>query len=375
MQNREAVKQLKRWVVKIGSALLTDDGKGLNQAAMQQWIEQMVALRSQDVEVVIVSSGSVAEGIKRLGWSKRPTEINQLQAAAAVGQMGLIQAYESAFSKHGILTAQILMTHDDLSNRARYLNASNTIQTLLDQGVIPIINENDTVVTDEIRFGDNDTLAALTANLVSADVLVILTDQQGLYDDNPRTNPNAQLISEAKVSRKDIEAMASPEGGLLGKGGMYTKVMAAKRAARSGTATFIASGREENILPRLKSGEQIGTLLIPDLEPMTARKQWLAGHLQAKGQLVLDDGAVKALKQTGRSLLPIGVLEASGQFRRGEMVVCVNQQNQEVGRGLVNYDLDDAQKILGKASSEIGVILGYNDGEFLIHRDNFVLSE
>ncbi|WP_024850368.1 glutamate 5-kinase [Hydrogenovibrio kuenenii] len=375
MQNREAVKQSKRWVVKIGSALLTDDGKGLNQAAMQQWIEQMVALRSQGVEVVIVSSGSVAEGIKRLGWSKRPTEINQLQAAAAVGQMGLIQAYESAFSKHGILTAQILMTHDDLSNRARYLNASNTIQTLLDQGVIPIINENDTVVTDEIRFGDNDTLAALTANLVSADVLVILTDQQGLYDDNPRTNPDAQLISEAKVSRKDIEAMASPEGGLLGKGGMYTKVMAAKRAARSGTATFIASGREESILPRLKSGEQIGTLLIPDLEPMTARKQWLAGHLQAKGQLVLDDGAVKALKQTGRSLLPIGVVEVSGQFRRGEMVVCVNQQNQEVGRGLVNYDLDDAQKILGKASSEIGTILGYNDGEFLIHRDNFVLSE
>ncbi|BBN58780.1 glutamate 5-kinase [Hydrogenovibrio marinus] len=375
MQSREAVKKSKRWVVKIGSALLTDDGKGLNLSAMNQWVEQMVALRNQGVEVVIVSSGSVAEGIKRLGWAKRPTEINQLQAAAAVGQMGLIQAYESAFSKHQILTAQILMTHDDLSNRARYLNASNTIQTLLQQGVIPIINENDTVVTDEIRFGDNDTLAALTANLVSADILVILTDQQGLYDDNPRTNPNAKLISEAHVSRKDIEAMASPEGGLLGKGGMYTKVMAAKRAARSGTATFIASGREANILPRLQSGEQIGTLLIPDLEPMTARKQWLAGHLQAKGQLVLDDGAVQALKRTGRSLLPIGVLEASGQFRRGEMVVCVNQQNQEVGRGLVNYDFDDAQRIIGKPSLEIESLLGYNEGEFLIHCDNFVLSE
>ncbi|MBN2606772.1 glutamate 5-kinase [Hydrogenovibrio sp. JE_KL2] len=375
MQSREAVKNSKRWVVKIGSALLTDDGKGLNLSAMKQWVEQIVALRNQGVEVVIVSSGSVAEGIKRLGWAKRPTEINQLQAAAAVGQMGLIQAYESAFSEHQILTAQILMTHDDLSNRARYLNASNTIQTLLQQGVIPIINENDTVVTDEIRFGDNDTLAALTANLVSADILVILTDQQGLYDDNPRTNPNAKLISEAHVSRKDIEAMASPEGGLLGKGGMYTKVMAAKRAARSGTATFIASGREANILPRLQSGEQIGTLLIPDLEPMTARKQWLAGHLQAKGQLVLDDGAVQALKRTGRSLLPIGVLEASGQFRRGEMVVCVNQQNQEVGRGLVNYDFDDAQKIIGKPSSEIESLLGYNEGEFLIHCDNFVLSE
>ncbi|KDN95738.1 gamma-glutamyl kinase [Hydrogenovibrio marinus] len=375
VQSREAVKKSKRWVVKIGSALLTDDGKGLNLSAMNQWVEQMVALRNQGVEVVIVSSGSVAEGIKRLGWAKRPTEINQLQAAAAVGQMGLIQAYESAFSKHQILTAQILMTHDDLSNRARYLNASNTIQTLLQQGVIPIINENDTVVTDEIRFGDNDTLAALTANLVSADILVILTDQQGLYDDNPRTNPNAKLISEAHVSRKDIEAMASPEGGLLGKGGMYTKVMAAKRAARSGTATFIASGREANILPRLQSGEQIGTLLIPDLEPMTARKQWLAGHLQAKGQLVLDDGAVQALKRTGRSLLPIGVLEASGQFRRGEMVVCVNQQNQEVGRGLVNYDFDDAQRIIGKPSLEIESLLGYNEGEFLIHCDNFVLSE
>lgn len=375
MQSREAVKNSKRWVVKIGSALLTDDGKGLNLSAMKQWVEQIVALRNQGVEVVIVSSGSVAEGIKRLGWAKRPTEINQLQAAAAVGQMGLIQAYESAFSEHQILTAQILMTHDDLSNRARYLNASNTIQTLLQQGVIPIINENDTVVTDEIRFGDNDTLAALTANLVSADILVILTDQQGLYDDNPRTNPSAKLISEAHVSRKDIEAMASPEGGLLGKGGMYTKVMAAKRAARSGTATFIASGREANILPRLQSGEQIGTLLIPDLEPMTARKQWLAGHLQAKGQLVLDDGAVQALKRTGRSLLPIGVLEASGQFRRGEMVVCVNQLNQEVGRGLVNYDFDDAQKIIGKPSSEIESLLGYNEGEFLIHCDNFVLSE
>jgi glutamate 5-kinase len=375
VQSREAVKNSKRWVVKIGSALLTDDGKGLNLSAMKQWVEQIVALRNQGVEVVIVSSGSVAEGIKRLGWAKRPTEINQLQAAAAVGQMGLIQAYESAFSEHQILTAQILMTHDDLSNRARYLNASNTIQTLLQQGVIPIINENDTVVTDEIRFGDNDTLAALTANLVSADILVILTDQQGLYDDNPRTNPSAKLISEAHVSRKDIEAMASPEGGLLGKGGMYTKVMAAKRAARSGTATFIASGREANILPRLQSGEQIGTLLIPDLEPMTARKQWLAGHLQAKGQLVLDDGAVQALKRTGRSLLPIGVLEASGQFRRGEMVVCVNQLNQEVGRGLVNYDFDDAQKIIGKPSSEIESLLGYNEGEFLIHCDNFVLSE
>ncbi|MDX1795434.1 MAG: glutamate 5-kinase [Hydrogenovibrio sp.] len=375
MQNRLGVKNSKRWVVKIGSALLTDDGKGLNLSAMKNWIAQMVELRRQGIELVIVSSGSVAEGIQRLGWSSRPKEINKLQAAAAVGQMGLVQAYESEFAKNDILTAQILMTHDDLSNRARYLNASNTIETLLSHGVVPIINENDTVVTDEIRFGDNDTLAALTANLVSADVLVILTDQQGLYDDNPRTNPNAKLISEAHVSRKDIEEMASPEGGALGKGGMYTKVMAAKRAARSGTATFIASGREERVLPRLYAAEALGTLLVPDLEPMTARKQWLAGHLQAKGQLVLDDGAVNALKQSGRSLLPIGVVSLSGQFQRGEMVVCVNQQNREVARGLVNYPAADAQKIIGQPSSEIEKLLGYSEGEFLIHCDNLVLVD
>ncbi|RUM91569.1 MAG: glutamate 5-kinase [Thiomicrospira sp.] len=365
----------RRWVVKIGSALLTNDGRGLNKEAMAQWVSQMVSLRQRGIELVIVSSGSVAEGMQRLGWTKRPSELNELQAAAAVGQMGLVQAYESEFAKNGIHTAQILMTHDDLSNRARYLNASNTIQTLLEHGVVPVINENDTVVTDEIRFGDNDTLAALTANLVSADVLVILTDQNGLYNDNPRTNPNAELISEAQVSRKDIEAMASSEGGSLGKGGMYTKVMAAKRAARSGTATFIASGREDNVLPRLLAGESLGTLLIPDLEPLTAKKRWLAGHLQAKGQLVLDDGAVKALQSSGKSLLPIGVKDMSGEFQRGEMVVCVNEKNQEVARGLVNYPFFETQKIMGHPSSEINQLLGYSDGEFLIHCDNLVLVD
>ncbi|QBZ82323.1 Glutamate 5-kinase [Hydrogenovibrio crunogenus] len=365
----------RRWVVKIGSALLTNDGRGLNKEAMAQWVSQMVALRQKGIELVIVSSGSVAEGMQRLGWSKRPSELNELQAAAAVGQMGLVQAYESEFAKNGIHTAQILMTHDDLSNRARYLNASNTIQTLLEHGVVPVINENDTVVTDEIRFGDNDTLAALTANLVSADVLVILTDQNGLYNDNPRTNPNAELISEAQVSRKDIEAMASSEGGSLGKGGMYTKVMAAKRAARSGTATFIASGREDNVLPRLLAGESLGTLLIPDLEPLTAKKRWLAGHLQAKGQLVLDEGAVKALQSSGKSLLPIGVKDMSGEFQRGEMVICVNEKNQEVARGLVNYPFFETQKIMGHPSSEISQLLGYSDGEFLIHCDNLVLVD
>lgn len=373
--NRSSIKDTKRWVVKIGSALLTDDGQGLNKQAMQLWVNQMMQLKQQGVELVLVSSGSVAEGMQRLGWKSRPTEINELQAAAAVGQMGLIEAYESSFSRHDVHTAQILMTHDDLSNRERYLNASNTIQTLIEHGVVPIINENDTVVTEEIRFGDNDTLAALTANLVSADVLVILTDQNGLYDDNPRTNPDAKLIGEAQVSRKDIEAMASPEGGALGKGGMYTKVMAAKRAARSGTATFIASGRQENILPKLFTGEDFGTLLIPDLEPMTARKQWLAGHLQAKGTLVLDEGAAKILKQSGKSLLPVGVKAVSGKFQRGEMVVCVDELGREIARGLSNYNVQDAQRIIGLPSSQIEKTLGYSEGEFLIHCDNLVHSE
>ncbi len=372
MKNRQDVQHSKRWVIKIGSALLTNDGQGLDREAMQRWVEQMAFLREQGIELVLVSSGSVAEGLLRLGITERPTDIHQLQAAAAVGQMGLVQAYESAFAKHDLLTAQILLTHDDLSNRERYLNASNTIQTLLEQGVIPIINENDTVVTDEIRFGDNDTLAALTANLVSAEVLVILTDQNGLYNDNPRTNPKAELIHEASVSRKDIESMASSEGGALGKGGMYTKVLAAKRAARSGAATFIASGNEDNILPRLYQSEQVGTLLIPDLEPLTARKQWLAGHLQEKGLLVLDAGAVKALQEGANSLLPIGVISVTGQFLRGDMVVCVDQQSQEVARGLVDYSAKEVNKLLGKRSSEIESLLGYVDGEYLIHYDNLV---
>ncbi|QCU89456.1 glutamate 5-kinase [Thiomicrorhabdus sediminis] len=371
---RSELKNTKRWVVKIGSALLTNDGQGLNKEALAHWVEQIVELKSQGVEVVIVSSGSVAEGMKRLGWSTRPKVLNELQAAASVGQMGLIQAYESKFAKYDIHTAQILMTHDDLSNRKRYLNVKGTVETLLEYGVVPIINENDTVVTDEIRFGDNDTLAALTANLISADVLVILTDQQGLYDDNPRTNPQAQLISEAQVSRKDIEAMASPEGGALGKGGMYTKVMAAKRAARSGTATMIASGREAGILTKLYSGQSFGTLLVPDLEPLSARRQWLAGHLQAKGQLVLDAGAVKVLQASGKSLLPIGVKTLNGEFQRGEMVVCVDEQGMEIARGLANYSAVESLKIIGKPSNQIEEILGFVEDESLIHRDNLVVG-
>lgn len=372
---RSELKNGKRWVVKIGSALLTNDGQGLNRKALAGWIEQMADLKSKGIELVIVSSGSVAEGMKRLGWSTRPKQLNELQAAASVGQMGLIQAYESKFAKYDIHTAQILMTHDDLSNRKRYLNVKSTIETLLEYGVVPIINENDTVVTDEIRFGDNDTLAALTANLISADVLVILTDQKGLYDDNPRENPNAELISEAHVSRKDIEAMASPEGGALGKGGMYTKVMAAKRAARSGTATLIASGKEPAILTALFNGEQQGTLLIPDLEPLTARQQWLAGHLQAKGSLVLDSGAVRVLRSSGKSLLPIGVKSVEGDFQRGEMVVCYDESSREVARGLINYSALEACQILGQSSQNIESILGFIEDESLIHRDNLVLTE
>ena len=371
--NRSELKNTKRWVVKIGSALLTNDGQGLNGEAMSQWVAQVVDLKKRGIEVVIVSSGSVAEGMKRLGWSARPKALHELQAAASVGQMGLVQAYESKFSQYDIHTSQILMTHDDLSNRKRYLNVKSTIETLLEYNVVPIINENDTVVTDEIRFGDNDTLAALTANLIGADVLVIMTDQQGLYNDNPRTNPDAQLIQEAQVSREDIEAMASPEGGALGKGGMYTKVMAAKRAARSGTATLIASGREPEILTKLVTGQNFGTLLIPDLEPFTARQQWLAGHLQAKGTVVLDAGAVKKLQQDGKSLLPIGVVSQSGDFQRGELVICVDEKGTEIARGLVNYPANESQKILRQPSSQIEAILGYVDEESLIHRDNLVL--
>ena len=373
--DRQGLNKTKRWVVKIGSALLTDDGKGLNKAALAQWVKQMAQLKQLGVEVVLVSSGSIAEGMKRLGWTQRPTALNELQAAAAVGQMALIQAYESLFAEFDLHTAQILMTHDDLSNRKRYLNVKSTIQTLLEYNVLPIINENDTVVTDEICFGDNDTLAALTANLISADVLVILTDQNGLYNDNPRENPDAEMIAEAHVSRSDIEAMASSEGGALGKGGMYTKVMAAKRAARSGTATLIASGREPDVLVKLYEGQSYGTLLVPDLEPLSARQQWLAGHLQVKGTLVLDAGAVSKLRASGKSLLPIGVKSQRGEFQRGEMVVCYDESGHEVARGLINYPANESIKLLGQPSSHILELLGYVNDESLIHRDNLVISE
>ena len=363
-----------RWVIKIGSALLTNDGKGLDCALMQTWVDRMVALRERGIEVVIVSSGAVAEGMTRLGWSVRPDSVHELQAAAAVGQMGLVQAWESRFQQHQLHTAQVLLTHDDLSDRKRYLNARSTLLTLLGFGVVPVVNENDTVVTDEIRFGDNDTLAALVANLVEADRLLILTDQEGLFDADPRNNADANLIREAQASDPTIARVAGG-GGLLGRGGMATKVRAGKLAARSGAITTIASGRSPEVLIELADGQGPGTTLLPDTSPMNARKQWLAGHLQMRGRLVLDAGAVARLRDGGSSLLPVGVVDVFGQFSRGEMVACEDQQCERIGCGLVNYDAADARRICRKKSAEIAEVLGFMNEEELIHRDNLVVFD
>ncbi len=370
--SREVIKNSKRWVIKIGSALLTDDGRGLDRSAIAGWVEQMVALRQRGVEIVLVSSGAVAEGMTRLGWSERPTAVHDLQAAAAVGQMGLVQAYESQFQKYDLHTAQILLDHDDLSNRTRYLNARSTLTTLLQLGVIPVVNENDTVVTDEIRFGDNDTLGALVTNLVEADGLVILTDQDGLFEQDPRKYPEAKLVPQASASDEVLEAMAGSSVGGLGRGGMTTKVKAAQLAARSGSFTVIANGRESEVLGKLAAGDSIGTLLTASQKPLAARKQWLLGQLQLQGKLVLDDGAVKVLQQSGRSLLAVGVREVQGNFLRGALVACIDAEGSEVARGLVNYNADEARRIMGQASDRITEILGYQGDEELIHRDNLV---
>ncbi len=373
MTTRQQITTTKRWVVKIGSALLTNDGRGLNLQGIATWVEQMATLRKQGREVVLVSSGAVAEGMSRLGWTTRPHALHEQQAAAAVGQMGLVQAYESCFQRHGMHTAQVLLTHDDLSNRGRYLNARSTVRTLLDLGVVPIINENDTVVTDEIRFGDNDTLGALVANLIEAELLVILTDQEGLCDSDPRQNADAKLIHQTPVNAPELEEMASGAGGALGRGGMLTKVRAARLAARSGSATVIAAGRADNVLLRLAEGEELGTLFQPDKEPVAARKQWLAGHLQLRGTLTLDAGAVKVLRDSGKSLLPVGVKGLSGEFLRGEMVSCLDEAGNEIARGLVNYSAHDISRIQGQPSSRIEELLGYVDEPELIHRDNLIL--
>ena len=362
-----------RLVVKVGSSLVTNAGQGLDHEALARWAEQIAELKHRKKQIVLVSSGAVAEGMQRLGWKRRPNALHELQAAAAVGQMGLVEAYESCFRRHGLHTAQILLTHEDLSDRKRYLNARSTLRTLLDLDVIPVINENDTVATDEIRFGDNDTLAALVTNLIEADALIILTDQPGLYTRDPRRHKDAEFVHEGKAGDPTLEKMAGGVGSHIGSGGMLTKVLAAKRAARSGAATIIASGHEPNVLVRLAQGEAIGTQLLAETMTLAARKQWLADHLQVRGKLRLDDGAVKALKVDGKSLLPIGVYELSGQFERGEVVSCLDPQGLEIARGLVNYSAAETGKILKSPSHEIQARLGYIDEPELIHRDNLVL--
>ena len=370
---RNVFSSARRVVVKIGSSLLTKDGQGLDHIALANWAGQIADIRKRGCEVVLVSSGAIAEGMQRLGWSKRPHAVYELQAAAAVGQMGLVEAYESCFRKFDLHTAQILLTHEDLSDRTRYLNARSTVRTLLGLGVVPIINENDTVATEEIRFGDNDTLAALVTNLIEADVLVILTDQPGLHTRDPRRHDDAELITHGDAGDPALEKMAGGAGSHLGSGGMITKILAAKRAARSGAHTIILSGREEDALSRLAAGEAIGTHLRARTMTLAARKQWLADHLQVRGKLTLDDGAVKALLQDNKSLLPVGVVGVSGEFERGEVVSCLDSQGTEIARGLVNYNAADTGKILQTPSKLIESKLGYVDEPELIHRDNLVL--
>ncbi len=372
MNQRHKLGQSRRWVVKIGSALITSEGNGLDREALARWGAQMAELAGRGVELVLVSSGAVAEGMQRLGWVQRPHALQELQAAAAVGQMGVIQAWESCLQEHDIHTAQILLTHDDLTDRKRYLNARSTLRTLLRLKVLPVVNENDTVVTDEIRFGDNDTLAALVANLVEAELLVILTDQQGMYDSDPRINSDARLLQEVAADDPQLEKMAGGSG-TLGRGGMRTKVRAARLAGRSGAATIIASGREKNVLQRIAAGESLGSLLLPGNAPLAARKQWLAGQLQLSGKLHLDAGAVRVLREAGRSLLSVGVTGVEGGFKRGDLVSCVDPAGQEVARGLVNYSAGETRAIMGQPSDRIESLLGYMGEPELIHRDNLVL--
>ncbi len=373
MITRDRLAHSRRWVVKIGSALLTSDGRGLDRSRMSAWVDQLTSWVGGGRELVIVSSGAVAEGMSRMGWTKRPSNLHGLQAAAAIGQMGLVQAWESCFKARGLHAAQVLLTHDDLTDRRRYLNARSTLRTLVDLRVIPVVNENDTVATEELRFGDNDTLAALVANLIEADLLILLTDQYGVFDADPRLRSDAQLIGETTVSDPMLDAVAGEGGSGLGRGGMITKIRAARLAARSGAATVIASGLHDGVLTRVAAGEAVGTLLVPNQEADQARKRWLAGHLQVHGRLTLDEGAVRVLREQGRSLLAVGVRAVSGEFSRGEVVSCVDAAGKEVARGLVNYSAQETRRIMGQPSSRIAEILGYVDDAELIHRDNLVL--
>ncbi len=365
----------KKIVVKIGSALITAGGKGLDREMIANWANQMADLRKQGCEVVLVSSGSIAEGITRLGLKSRPNNISELQATAAVGQMGLVQAYEACFQSHGIHSAQILLTHADLSDRRRYLNARTTLRTLLEFGAVPVVNENDSVSNEKIRFGDNDTLGAMVANLVEADLLIILTDQEGLFDANPAEYPDAKLIRHADAQDPKLSEYAGPSSGHLGRGGMETKVSAARLAARSGTHTVIVSGRVENVITRVAKGESIGSFLEASEGHLAARKQWLAGHMACTGELSLDQGAVSVLRNKNASLLPIGVKAVSGVFNRGEVVACLAPDGSEIARGLVNYPSDECKQIIGKASNQIPNILGYLSDPELINRENLILME
>ena len=363
----------RRIVVKVGSSLVTNEGRGVDAAAIGNWSRQLAALAGTGRELVMVSSGAIAEGMKRLGWTQRPKEVHELQAAAAVGQMGLAQMYESRLSEHGMASAQVLLTHADLADRERYLNARSTLLTLLSLNVIPVINENDTVVNDEIRFGDNDTLGALVANLVDADAYVILTDQRGLYTADPRKDPAARFVDEARAGDPMLEAMAGGAGSAIGRGGMLTKILAAKRAAGSGTSTVIAWGRETDVLLRLAAGESIGTALLAGTPKLAARKQWMVDHLQLRGAVAVDDGAVLKLREEGKSLLPIGVHDVQGEFVRGDVIAVRTLAGAEVARGLANYSSAEARLIARKASNQIEALLGYVNEPELIHRTNLVL--
>jgi glutamate 5-kinase len=371
-ESRKKLTQTKRWVVKLGSALLTNEGCGLRVDSLNAWVKQIYELRQKGHEIVIVSSGAIAEGVTRLGWKKRPRAVHDLQAAAAVGQMGLINAWESCFQDYQIHTAQILLTNDVIPNRKRYINARSTFRTLLKLGVVPIVNENDTVSTEELRFGDNDTLAGLVTHLVDADLLVLLTDQEGLYETDPRQDPQAQFISEAEAGDKSLEDYAG-EGGALGRGGMLTKLKAASMAAKSGACTVIASGLVEDVLKQIAGGDDCGTLLVCNQEALTARKQWLAGHSQTNGILKIDQGAADVLSHHGKSLLAVGVVDIEGDFKRGEIVSCVDPDGKEIARGLVSYDANETRKIMGQTSDKIEGLLGYVDSAELIHRDDLIL--
>jgi glutamate 5-kinase len=368
------MRDARRIVVKVGSSLVTDEGRGLDETAIGEWCRQLAALARQGREVIMVSSGAIAEGMKRLGWTTRPHEINELQAAAAVGQMGLAQMYETKLREQGMASAQVLLTHADLADRERYLNARSTLLTLLRLKVVPVINENDTVVNDEIKFGDNDTLGALVANLVEADALIILTDQKGLYTADPRRHPAATFVHEARAGDPALEAMAGGSGSSIGKGGMITKILAARRAAGSGASTVIAWGRERDCLLRLSQGESIGTLLVAPTQKSQARKRWMSDHLQLRGSVCVDEGAVGKLRTEGKSLLPIGMTAVEGDFSRGDVIAVRDPSGSEIARGLANYASAEARLLCRKPSSDIEKLLGYVAEPEMIHRTNLVVT-